>query len=289
MTENDAFEPSEVDEETFLRVLAEARDALAGAGIDAVVMGGIASSALGRDRWTHDIDFFVRPEDKDRALAALTDAGFKTQETYPDWLYKGFKDETLVDVIFCASGEVFLDDEMVARAPVRSFGGLELRVLAPEDLLIIKAVVFKERTPRHWFDALALIEECELDWGYVLRRSAGREHRVLSLLVFAEGEGLPVPEAVARQLVDRVYAPAAHDEYVVGRLQDALAQDPRTQELGVDATVDGDVVVLSGSVGSAEQRAAVLTVAREMLHGRALREELEVIDLHDPEPAEELS
>ena len=45
-------------------------------------------------------------------------------------------------------------------------------MIAPEDLIVIKAIVFDEETPRHWYDALALIPRGELDWDYLLRAGA---------------------------------------------------------------------------------------------------------------------
>ena len=288
-TVNASFEPEVVDEETFVAVLTDAREALERRGVDALVIGGIASAAQGRERWTHDIDLLVRPEDADQALQALAEAGFDTQETYPDWLYKAYKHKTLVDLIFCASDEVFLDEDMLARARECTYGDLTLRVMGPEDLLVVKALGFKEHTPRHWFDALGLLAECEFDWTYLLRRAIGRDHRVLSLLVFAQGEGLPVPDAVVRRLIDRVYAPHEPDEYVVGRLQEILAHDPRTHELGIDATVSDDTVVLSGTVISDERRESVLEVAREALHGLPVRDQLTVTGLGPPEDMEEVS
>ena len=278
----------EADEATFLAVLGEARRALEEHRVPAVLIGGIASAALGRDRWTHDIDFLVKWDDRLRALEALAAAGFRTEETDPDWLFKGFKDQVLVDVIFCASGAVVLDDEMLARAPLCPFAGQELRVLPPEDLLVTKALEFKECTPCHWFDALGLLASCELDWGYLLRRATGHEHRMLSLFLYARGEGLPVPDAILLALADRIMAPAAHDEYAVGRLQEALAQDPRTNELGIDAVLSEGSVVLSGTVATPDRREAVLAVARKILGGRPLREEITIAEVAAPQPAEDL-
>src|SRR5687768_5078347 len=105
-----------VEEEVFLRVLRETAEALAGARLPHVFMGGLASAALGRPRWTHDIDVFVRPEDNRRALDVLESVGFTTQETDAAWLYKALKDDVLVDVIFRSAGSVVLDKEMVTRA-----------------------------------------------------------------------------------------------------------------------------------------------------------------------------
>src|SRR2546423_6732169 len=109
------FSEAHLDEERFLSALADASAALDAAGVDYVLMGGVGSAAVGRPRWTHDIDFFVRPEDAHRVLKTLAKAGFTTEETYPDWLFKGFKDDVMVDVIFKSAGGIFLDDEMLAR------------------------------------------------------------------------------------------------------------------------------------------------------------------------------
>ena len=69
------------------------------AGIPFLVLGGLASSLVGRPRWTHDIDFMTTPTDARVTLQALQAAGFTTEETDPVWIYKAFKDEVMVDVI----------------------------------------------------------------------------------------------------------------------------------------------------------------------------------------------
>jgi putative nucleotidyltransferase-like protein/BON domain-containing protein len=287
VTDQEPFEPVHVEEEVFLDVLREVHTAFEEHGIPALIVGGIASTVFGRDRWTHDIDFLVRRQDRWRALQVLEAAGYHTQETYPDWLFKGMKNGVLVDVLFCSSGQA-LDDEMLARARMKEFKGLCLRLVSPEDLLIMKVLALKEDTPRYWYDALGLIASCELDWGYLLHRAQGRGHRVLSLLVFAQGEGLPIPDGVIRQFVDHLCAPVAHDEYLVGKLQEALAQDPRTGELGLNATAEEGTVVLSGTVATLDRREAVLTVAREIAGDRPIQANLSVPELSTPDEMEDL-
>ena len=192
-----------VEEEVFLRVLRETAEALSTAGLPHVFMGGLASAALGRPRWTHDIDVFVRPEDNRRALDVLEAAGFTTQETDPEWLYKALKDDVLVDVIFRSSGSVVLDAEMVSRARRTTVEGAEVPVIPAEDLIVIKALVFKERAPRHWYDALALLQRTDLDWDYLIRRALAYDfRRVLSLLVYARSEDRAVPADAIQRLFD---------------------------------------------------------------------------------------
>ena len=191
---------ADVEEDVFLGVFREAADALAGAGVPHVFMGGLASAALGRPRWTHDIDVFVKAEDNRRALDVLEAAGFETQETDHEWLYKALKHQVLVDVIFRSSGAVVLDDEMVARARTTEVAGGPVPVIPAEDLIVIKALVFKERAPRHWYDALALLQRTDLDWDYLIRRALSYDpSKVLSLLVYARSEDRAVPaDAVTR-------------------------------------------------------------------------------------------
>src|SRR6185436_548858 len=74
------------DEHAFVAVLGEAVLALERGEVPYAVIGGVASSGLGRQRATRDIDFLVKPEDARRALTALAGAGFRTEETDPRWL-----------------------------------------------------------------------------------------------------------------------------------------------------------------------------------------------------------
>jgi predicted nucleotidyltransferase len=191
----------EVEEAVFQRVLRETADILRRSRIPHLFMGGVASAALGRPRWTHDIDLFVGPEDARRTLALLAEHGFDTQETDPGWLFKALKDDVLVDVIFLSDGRVSLDEEMAARARWAEVQGIRLPVIGPEDLIVIKALVHKERSPRHWFDALALLRRDDLDWDYLLRRARRYNPlRVLSLLYYARSSDQVVPGEAIRRL-----------------------------------------------------------------------------------------
>jgi predicted nucleotidyltransferase len=194
------------DEERFLRVLGDASAALEAEGVDYLLMGGVGSAAVGRPRWTHDIDFFVRPEDARQVLDALESAGFTTTETYPDWLFKAFKDDVLVDIIFKSAGGIYLDDEMLTRSSLGDFKGQKVRLIAPEDLIVIKAVVSDEHIPRHWYDALGLISFCRLDWDYLVRRATQfGARRVLSLLLYAQSNDLVVPAGSIKELFRAIY------------------------------------------------------------------------------------
>lgn len=192
-------------EPSFLQVLGEAVAAIEGAEVPYLVIGGVASAALGRPRWTHDIDVFVLPQDADPTLAALEKVGFEIERTDPYWLFKAAKEGLVVDVIFKTSGDIYLDEEMLRRGIDGDFHGVGFRVASPEDLVVIKAIVDSERRPHHWHDALGLIASRELDWDYLVRRSRHGARRVLSLLAYAQSDDLVVPDTAIRTLFEMLY------------------------------------------------------------------------------------
>lgn len=188
------------DEEIFTQVLAETIEAMERGKVPYALIGGIAASGFGRPRWTHDIDVFVKPEDAGRALDALDACGFRTERTDPRWLYKGYKEDVMVDIIFRSTGGFYLDQEMLDRAVKYRFKGHDVRLVPPEDLVIMKAVVHDEAGPRHWHDALSIIACGNVDWEYLSRRALKAPRRVLSLLIYAQSVDTHVPNDVIRQL-----------------------------------------------------------------------------------------
>jgi hypothetical protein len=206
----------EVDEAVLLDVLRAALTALERESVPVLVIGGIASASYGRPRWTHDVDLLVRPQHARWALAALDNAGFETEECDPFWLFKAVRDDVLVDLIFRCQGDIFLDDEMEARSRKADFYGVPVPLVPPEDLLVIKAVVHAEHSPRHWHDALALVARADLDWPYLLERARQGPRRILSLLLYAQSIDLSVPQDVLEELWAGI-APRRHRQGRVRR------------------------------------------------------------------------
>jgi predicted nucleotidyltransferase len=199
-------EGQEPSDEQIQQALAEAVRALREAEVPFVVMGGLSTAAFARPRVTDDIDVFVRPDAAARTLQVLADAGFRTEETDPHWIFKAFRHGVLVDVIFRSTGDLYLDEEMLSRADEQKHLGVAVPLVSPEDLLVIKAVAANDDSPRHWHDALAVIARCQLDWPYLLRRArqAG-PRRILSLLLYAESNDLAVPAEVIEALFEVVH------------------------------------------------------------------------------------
>ncbi len=129
-----------VDHARMEQALLRAVTAFDRAGLDYALMGGLASAAMGRDRHTHDVDLFVAPGDREEALAVLARAGFRTERTDPEWLYKAFWNDVLVDVIFVSKGGIVLDDEARRHRRGVDIRGRRVQALGPEDLLVVKAL-----------------------------------------------------------------------------------------------------------------------------------------------------
>ena len=210
------------EEARFLETLDVAIDAIRSAGIPFVVIGGIASAAQGRPRWEPrdaDIDIFVRTEDAEPALETLSGQGFEREPGEPHWVLRASRRGVTVDVIFRAAGDLYLDDEMLGRAEQREFRGRTVPLVSREDLLVMKALAFGEQTPSYWHEALGIIARGELDWDYVLYRARHGTRRVLSLLVYAQSNDLPVPPQVVHELFELTEGSTDKDPWT---------EDPRT-------------------------------------------------------------
>jgi osmotically-inducible protein OsmY len=76
------------------------------------------------------------------------------------------------------------------------------------------------------------------------------------------------------------------DAYLVARIREALAHDPRLAELGVSVTVAGDNVLLTGNVATAERRAAVDEIVAPLVGDRTVHNGVTVADLSEADAQE---
>ncbi len=196
------------DEPTFRSVLADVAGLLDRSDLRVLVMGGIGSASLARPRRTDDIDLFVHVEDADALLERFEAEGYETERHDPNWLYKAHRRGVLIDIIFRSTGDIVVDEPMLAHADTGAFKGSSFRLVSPEDLLVIKAVAAAEHSPHHWYDALGLIARCDLDWSYLVERARRfGPRRVLSLLIYAESNDLAVPPTAVDALAAVVHPP----------------------------------------------------------------------------------
>jgi len=197
----------------YLAVLDGVTEALTVRGTDFMFVGAIASACLGRPRISEDIDIIVRPRDAQEAITSLHDAGFDTCVHDESWLYKARKHDVTVDVLFVSARGIYLDREMENRALHVDFAGRTIRVVGPEDLILMKALAHSEPTGRYWFDALGVIGRRDIDWSYLVRRARLGPRRMLSLLLYASSIDLAVPRAPIDELYRLVMS---------GRLDDGI-------------------------------------------------------------------
>ena len=184
------------DAENELRAsLRDAYIALEQEEIAALVVGGVAISyhLEGEAVVDHDIDLFIGEDDVERAMKALSGAGFDVTDTHPTWLFKGRRNGTTVDVLYRLGRILKLDDEMIERAERVVVDGSPLRFISREDLALGQAGAAKPEVPGHWFEAVALLRADHIDWDYIGRRMQVAPDRVAALLLFARSERIEVP------------------------------------------------------------------------------------------------
>jgi len=135
------------------------------ANIPALLAGSLAVWARGGPEARHDLDFVVKPEDAERALQALEDAGMKPERPPEGWLLKAWDGDVLVDVIYEPRGLV-VDDELMARAEEREVMAIGIRLMALEDVLVSKLMSLDEHSADYTqilLMARALREQIEWD------------------------------------------------------------------------------------------------------------------------------
>jgi hypothetical protein len=115
------------------------------AQVPALLAGSLAVWARGGPETRHDLDFVVKPEDAERALQALADAGMEPEQPPEGWLLKAWDGEVLVDVIFEPRGLV-VDDELIARGEEREVMAIAIRLMALEDVLTSKLMALDEHS-----------------------------------------------------------------------------------------------------------------------------------------------
>jgi hypothetical protein len=191
--------------------------ALAEAGVPFLVGGAYAlERTTAIERHTKDFDVFVRPGDRDRALAALAAVGCRTELTHPHWLAKArdaaAPEARFIDVIYrSGNGIAEVDNAWFAHAPESEVLGERVRLTPPEETLWSKCYIM-ERERFDGADVAHLIRAAgdRLDWDRLLARF-GPHWRVLlaHLILFGfiyPAERAKVPARVMHSLIDRLRA-----------------------------------------------------------------------------------
>jgi predicted nucleotidyltransferase len=311
-TARDFHDHNLTDRKTLEKVLFETIDIIEESGIPYALIGGVATKSMGRPRITHDIDLFVRPDDASKILEVLEFRGFSSQKRDPFWLFKAWKDDILVDIIFKSSGDIYFDEEVQGHVRRMHYLGRLVNAISPEDFLIIKAAAHQEHNPHHWHDALAVLKQGNLDWEYLLRRAKNAPRRVLSLLIYGQSNDIAVPNDVIKRLYRSVFEspsyipeshihpyrkqlhemPATSEEgidspiYTKGKIMEALTTDERIAENDIKIVVGKQVIVAKGEVYTEEQKEAVIEVVNNIAPEYEFDCQVEVRILKAPEGSE---
>ena len=104
--------------------------ALRDSGIPFLVAGGVASWVRGGPPTDHDLDFLVKSEDAERALAVLTELGFRPERPPEEWLFKAYDGEVMVDLIFRPAG-LEMTDEVIERGEELEVEAMTMRSCDP--------------------------------------------------------------------------------------------------------------------------------------------------------------
>jgi aminoglycoside-2''-adenylyltransferase len=167
-----AYTPAE-DFPELIESMKRAAAVLRDAEVPYMLGGGLAAWARGGPPTEHDVDFFVRPEDAERALDALVAAGMKADRPPEDWLLKAWDGDTLVDLIFSSMGGD-VDDGYFERAEEIEVAAQRLPVASLGDVLTTKLLALNEQAP----DLSSVLELSrslreQIDWDFVRSQTVG--------------------------------------------------------------------------------------------------------------------
>jgi len=155
-----------------IEAMKAAAAALRDAEVPHLLGGGLAAWARGGPPTEHDVDFFVRPEDAERALTALVEGGMRPERPPEGWLLKAWYEDTLVDLIFDPAGGP-ITDEHFERAERLEVMAQPLEVASLDDVMITKILAITEMQP-DFASVLELARSLreQIDWDFVRERTA---------------------------------------------------------------------------------------------------------------------
>lgn len=187
-------------EERLARVLNEAIAICESNDVPYLGTGSMASVSWGRPGPLGDIDLLIDPRSAKRLLDAFAAAGFETEETFPQWLFKAKKNGITVDLIFEMAGQLYMEPQMMDRGQVVEVLGVPLVMISPEDYVLSQALAMREDTAVWWFNALGVIGRQDLDWDYIVEMSQRGPRMILAMLLLGQAHDLPIPDSVIRRI-----------------------------------------------------------------------------------------
>jgi hypothetical protein len=266
-----------------LATMKKAATILRRAGLPFALAGGGAAYARGGAPPLHDVDFVILESDADAASHALAASDMRVERPPEGWLIKAFDGDQMIDLIYCLGG-VPVTAELLDRAEEIDVEAIRLPVLDATDLVLSWLRSFSE----HHADFAAALTNVrpmreQVDWGQVRRETSGLAF-ARAFLVLLEGLGVlgPASPGGDRAAGDPDTGDSDAAGYLAGRIERALAEDPRTNELSVCVEVKEGIVYLRGEVAGERRRQLVAEVAREVAPGHIARNEVSVMEVRPP-------
>lgn len=158
-------------------VMREGTEAMEQVNAPFLLAGALAlATYTGHWRNTKDIDVVISPDHRERVIEALRRAGFSDyfdRENYDrSWIFRGFKDGVLFDVIWALPNHrVGIDEAWFERATSITLDGRTRLVVPAEELVRIKLYVM-QRERCDWVDVLNVIAASveQISWPWLIER-----------------------------------------------------------------------------------------------------------------------
>jgi len=165
---------------------------LKAADIPFALGGSFAVYARGGHSSDHDVDFLLREQDKEQALAELAKVGFRTEQPPEDWLVKVYDEDRMVDLIYRPI-ETPVTDETLRDTEIISVEAISMPVISATQLMIHKLLSYSQ----HYCDfatgfpvARSLREQ--IDWPRVRRETADSPYAEAFLILLDRLDVVPL-------------------------------------------------------------------------------------------------
>jgi hypothetical protein len=151
--------------------------------------GGMGCWARGGPPTSNDIDLILKGEDAERALAALADAGLRTERPPEQWLLKAWVDGVLIDLIFEPAG-IRVTDDVLERGEVLNVAGMQIPVMAIDDIMVTKLLALDEHDADYpGLIAIARSLREQIDWPGLRERTSSSPF-ARAFFTIADGLGI---------------------------------------------------------------------------------------------------
>jgi Nucleotidyl transferase of unknown function (DUF2204) len=171
--------------------LKKAVAALREADVPFLLAGSLAVWARGGPEARHDLDFVIKPEDAERAMAVLADTGMRVEKPPEEWLHKAWDGDVLIDVIFAPRG-LEVTDEVIERGELLHVVGITIPVMSIEDVLATKLMALHE----HELDFTSVLRIAravreQIDWQSLRTRTQASPYAAAFFVMCEELELVP--------------------------------------------------------------------------------------------------